>query len=379
MSNFPESQDFDFNPPQSTTVTLAQAEVDWAVQVSQSVADGGLQWQSFLRALALKGFHQWVEAGALDLAVYYDPDQVPTSGVNCRLGDFRLCLIAQGSLSDEVIPIPRETLDAPCDFAHLYVLVEVEEEVNQVTVLSGLRRDRILAHQQTFPLILNTDDTYTVPVGYFDTSPEDLLLYLNCLNPERLAEVPRSEVAPVTPVTPWAERASNLSRDMIRVSDWLQGQLGEVADRLSWTLLPPIQPRETALAFRSPEEEIDDILREVSTTVTLPATPTRGAFINRQQFDAPFRLYALTWELPASEPPEWSLLLVLCPSEGAPLPPGIQLQIRDLNSLLVEQTLAPDSESTYLFGQVIGTQDEPFFVSVVLPNGVTLHYPTFAF
>lgn len=376
MSNPPASPDFEFDPLHSTTVTLSEAAIDWAIQISQLEANVALQWQSFLRALALKGFQQWVEAGAWDMALYYDPERAPTAGINCRVGDFRLCLIVQGSLSDEVVPILTHTVNSPEDFAHLHVLLEVQEEARRVRILSGLRRDRLLAIQQTGRLVLNADGTCTVPVECFDSSPEDVLLYLNCLNPEQLAAPVEAPSAVTT--SPFAAWRSRSVADVINVSYWLQNRLDEVANRLTWTLLPLVSPMATATGLRRSTADIRDILTEIAPEVMVPPN-AKGAYTDCQFLGLPFRLYALTWTLVASEEPEWSLLLCLGPSGNSQLPPGVRLRIRDRTAVLIEQSLEPDSASTYLYGQVIGTWNEQFSATVELPDGTILSWPAFIF
>ncbi|MGF1522566.1 MAG: DUF1822 family protein [Leptolyngbyaceae cyanobacterium] len=387
MSNSQESQDFELGPLYSTMVALPQAALDWAAQIIQSETNAPDQWQSFLRALALKGFEQWVEAGALDVAVYYNADQIPPTDITCRVGEFRLCLVVVSSLSDEVVQIPSVTVEHPQQFAHLYVLVEVREEEERVIVLSGLRRDRLLTFCQTTQQVLKASDTYTLPVHYFDSSPEELLLYLNCLNPEQLSATASFVAEPTVPIAATTTVTPPLENEHINVGRWLQDQIGELADRLAWTLLPPIAQMEAAVAIRSPDEEMNDILTEISSDVTVPPN-ARGAYVD-QPMGLPLRLYAFTWHVFETEVPEWSLLLCLGPSSREQLPAGTRLLIQEgaiattrqpsSSSVLVDQTLEPESESTYLYGQVVGTQDELFTATVELPNGRTLNWPPFMF
>lgn len=363
--------DADFSPLQTTTIDLTQADVDWALQRVQAEGNSPAQWQDFLRSLALKGVHHWLAAGATDLRVSYPPDRVPPLGINCRVGDFRLCVIALGSLSDEQVPLPRATVEPAPTSAHLYVLAEVQEEVERVTILSGLRRDRLLALHQAGRLVQG-EGTYLLPIQAFDSSPQDLLLYLTCLPPDRLAT---AISAPANPLTA-------LGTDLINVGRWLQDQLGDVADRLAWTLLPPMTSLEPAPAFRSPTEEIERLLTEISPAVTIPPQ-ARGAYVDCQSLGLPFRLYALTWGLLETDEPEWSLLLCLCPQVGSQLPPGTQLVIRDQATVLVEQTLEPatggEDSAKYLYAQVIGNWDEQFIATIELPNGRSLTWPPFMF
>lgn len=375
MSYSTEPQDFDFEPLQSTTIRLLPPAIDWVVQVCQQEPDTDLQWPTFLRAMALMGLQQWLEAGAQDMALYYAVNQPPALDITCRVNDFRLCLVAQGSLSDDVVAIPQSTLDDPANFAHLYVLAEVQEEADQVTILGGLRRDRLLSYQQQAGLTAQANDTYTLPVQCFDTSPEDLLLYLSCLNPAQLS-TPIAEAAPVqTRATLPALRAG----DLINAGRWLRNQLDAVADGLAWTLLPPLAPAHAMMSASTPAEELEAVLRELEPTGILVPSTARGAYTDLQQFGLPFRLYALTWTLFESQPPEWSLFLFLGPAPGEQLPTGTRLVVSDATATLAEQTLAADVESAYLYAQVVGTWDEQFTATVELPSGMTLNWPPFVF
>jgi len=366
MSTPVSPQDFDLDPLRPSTVTLPETAVQWALQVCQGMPEPEPQWQTFLQALALEGFQRWLAAGTLALSQNNDDQQSPSPGMVYPVGDFRLCLLAQGSLSDDRVSLPAASLDATGAYAHFWVLLEVQEEVNQVTVLGSLRCDRISACQ---PLQVNADGSYTVPIAAFDTAPEELLLYLSCLNPAQLAapSLVRPAAADIHP------RATDRP---INVGRWLQDQLDAVAAGLAWTLLPPLVPATAGL--RSPSETLTAMLEELEPTLPIPET-ARGAYTDFQRFGLPFRLYALTWTLFESDTPEWSLLLLLGPVNGRQLPAGIRLMLRDQHTILVDQTLTTDTDATYLYGQVIGTWAEEFIATVQLPGGSTLTFPPFAF
>ncbi|MGG6242682.1 DUF1822 family protein [Nodosilinea sp. AN01ver1] len=382
MSDSLDPIDFEFDPLRATTVTLPQPSVDWAVQVSQQVADPSQQWSIFLRAMALQGLQQWLEGGALDLALYYDRHQPPTPGINGRVGGYRLCLVAQGSLSDDEVTIPAATVQDETNFAHLYILAEVQEEVDQVTILAGLRRDRLLAQQQTLGLTPQTDGTYRIPIHCFDTTPEDVLLYLTCLNPAQISGSQASGAETATaPIAVSQTRPQPVqTRAPINVGRWLLNQLDAVADNLAWTLMPPLAPANAIRSIRSPVEQLEDILRELQPAGVIIPSTARGAYTDLQQtVGLPFRLYALTWTLVEPRPPEWTLFLFLGPAPGEQLPPGTRLIVRDATTILVEQTLAQGNESGFLYAQAIGTWHEAFTATVELPNGNTLNWPPFVF
>jgi hypothetical protein len=381
MTDSPDPIDFEFDPQRASTITLSPEAVNWAVRICQQVPEAAQQWPTLLRAMALRGLQQWLEAGALDLALYYDPHQPPGSGISGRVGDYRLCVIVQGSVSDEVVAIPTATVDNATDFAHLYLLVDVQEEFDQVTILAGLRRDRLLAQRQALGLTSQIQEFYPIPVQCFDSTPEDVLLYLTCLNPAQLSQLEAVQV-PQAPISqtlnrPW--RLREPIREPINAGRWLRDQLDTVADSLAWILMPPLSPASAMTGLRSPTEQLDAILQELEPTgVTIPPR-ARGAYTDLQTLGLPLRLYALTWDLFEPQPPEWTLFLFLSPIPGDILPPSTRLIVRDATSTLAEQTLAPGHEGGFLYAQAIGTWDEAFTVTVELPNGATLNWPPFVF
>ena len=361
----PLAFDSPFDSLKPTTVNLSPADMDWAFQTSQRTKNSADQWPSFLRALALKGYQQWLEAGTTETTVSYEAEP-PPAGVNCYVGEFRLCLVVQGNLCDGVVEVPKATLESGAGFAHLYVLIEVQEEAQRVTVLSGLRRDRLLIYQQITPLEISADkDSYTLPIQYFDTPPEELLLYLSCLSSQAFSEKK----------TLIKETVDNKP---INVGCWLKNQIGEFLDSSAWTLLPPLTFQEPAFALRSPEEDIETVLTEIAAEVEVPAS-AKGAYTDCQSAGLPVRLYVFTWPLFETSVPEWSLLLCLGSHDSRPLPPGIQLIIRDRQTQLIEQIFDPSTPSSYLYSQIIGQWNEQFEVSVRLPNATTVSWPPFVF
>ena len=198
------------------------------------------------------------------------------------------------------------------------------------------------------------------------------------MNPQRLTDNIAPEPSPLSGAAPWREIIPNWGSEVINVASWLNDQLGEVANRLAWTLLPPIGSMEPALEFRRGGGDITAILRELSSEVTIPPTARIG-YTDYQEPGLHFRLYVSTWALAESDQPEWSLVLILAPGGENQLPPGVRLTIRDRDATLVDQTLAPDADSTFLYGQVIGALDEPFFATVELPDGSPWTCPPFVF
>lgn len=401
MSAFPEFPDLapeveaDLLHP--TTVHLSQTEVDWATHICQAEPEAH-QWLTFLRAMALRGVDRWLRQGSTGLALTYDPNRPPGTDSHAEVNGFRLYFVVQGSFSDDQVTIPQPTLHpfTAAPLAHLYLLVEVREEADQVTILGGLRQDHLLAHQASGRLT-PSGDTYTLPIALFATEPEDILLYLTHLHPDQLA-APTSATASPTVVAALADTAPAIappdptpsgpslrpsSQRWINVGRWLQDRLDKVTanvtETLAWNLLPPLSLSHALMSAQSPAHTLEAVLRELAPAgVDIPAA-ARGAYTDLQPAGIPFRLYALTWPLWENPEPEWCLLLVLGPAPGHTLPDGVRLQVSDATSLLIDSQLSPHSPAQFLYAQVFGTWEEAFTVAIQLPNGATLHWPPFVF
>ena len=132
----------DFFPVATETIMLSNTSTQWAKRVCHPIADTDEQWHSFLRALAIAGFEQWLNQGNTTLSITYPQNSAPQRDANIQVGDFQLCILPMGALKDDRVAIPAAVVTGE-NAAHLYVLVEVHEEVEQVRVLSGLRHDQL--------------------------------------------------------------------------------------------------------------------------------------------------------------------------------------------------------------------------------------------
>ncbi|NJN20113.1 MAG: DUF1822 family protein [Leptolyngbya sp. RL_3_1] len=167
-----------------------------------------------------------------------------------------------------------------------------------------------------------------------------------------------------------------LSAPVLNVGRWLNDQLDAVAQAFAWTLMEPLAP---AMALRSPAQELAVILTELRPQGVEVPTRARAAYTDVQVAGLPLRLYGLAWSLFDTGLPEWSLLVFLGPSQGESLPVGMTLQIRQGEEILTAQTLAADTDSTYLYAQVLGGWDEQFILDVMPPGGAPLTLPAFGF
>ncbi len=433
--------DFEVLPTQA--IDLSPESIDQALELSAQIPNEQRQWQTYLNVLALCGFEQWLESRATELiinraqcSVLQPPIANAIASVcNLKLNEFKLCLIATGSLTDEEVTLPRAVVDLPEFIPHFYVLVEVQEEQETAVVSGFLSYDQLVNRRATVDLQTDEDWTYQLPLTWFEGDPDRLLLYLRCLEPSaiplptvqsdrsmQLSQM-RSELEALLPqlqsperqlwqvlsweqgavvltspellnwvyqlqrqtvqtraIAPFQQHLSDilqlLTQPAVNVGRWLWDELDELAQELSWVLLPNIAP---ASAMRSPTEEFEAIVNELQENGLAIPSQARGGYRDLPFAGYRLRLYAVTWPLVSSTVHEWTLLLVLGTLSDTSLPAGLKLRVSDQTGILVERVLDADDNYPYFFTSVVGTWDEKFIVTVSLTPELELTLPPFAF
>lgn len=376
MNSIDISVDLEALPPRAIALTTDQ--VEQARQRSRSVADPTQQWQIYLNTLSLLGFEQWLNQRASDISM--DQAQNPIEQPYLIINDFKVCLIPTESQPDQV-EIPSIAIAAPELAAHFYVAIAVYEEQSQIAIHSFLRYDQLTAQIQF--LHPDIDNLYAISIRDFEDDLDRLLLYLRCSNPSAIPLPSNSLTANRQPLI---ANSYERTTPFINIRRWLQNELDEVAQQLSWVLLPPIASegslRIKAKARQQPSftEDFDEIIKQlVRKGMTLPVD-TRAAYQNMMIGTVAARLYAVAGAIiTAEQPPEWSLLVILGPKLQRQLPRGTQLQVSDRTEVLVQQILSDQTEDGYLFAQIVGTWEEQFVVTLTVPDGATLTLPPFGF
>ena len=355
---------------------------------------------------------------------------------NLKVNEFNICLMAAGSLIDEEVTLPRAVVDIPEFVPHFYVLVEVQEEQETAVVHSFLSYEQLVNRRASVNLEADEDWTYQLPLTWFEADPDRLLLFLRCLEPMamslpssqsdrtmQLSQI-RSELEGLLPQLESPERqlwevltweqgtavltnpellnwvyqlqrgeitsASSqislqqhlsdilqlLTQPAVNVGRWLWNELDELAQEVSWVLLPSLAP---AAAMRSPVEEFEAIVTQLGQAGVEIPTQARGAYRDLQLAGMPLRLYAVTWPVLSESIPEWTLLLVLGATPGTSLPPGLRLRVSDQTGVLVEQVLDTQASDSYFFTSVVGSWDEKFIVTVGLTPNIEQTLPPFSF
>lgn len=421
MSNLPMTSEFadllDWETQPGGEVTLLPAHIQQASRWSQSVQDPEQQWQVYLNGLALLGFEQWLHQRAPELTFtdqqcsIRQPLYASLINAVCQLqvGEFKVCVLAIGSLTDTQFSLPRAVLDLPEFAAHWYVWVEVLEELEQVRVQGGCSYDDLAQQADSLPVEL--DWHYALPLQHI-LEPDALLLGLRCLEPGSIVlpiaqatAQPESQatlqkkIAAVLPqlrsqkrtlwqVLTWAEGSLLLSspelsrwlaselmpqpaigRAAINAACWLRDQLDSTAQALSLMLMP-----NTMSAFRS-ARGLDGVRADLAAGGIEIPTAARGTYQDLQWGNLDLRLYTIIWTIPAAAPTrpgdeEWVLLLVLGAQPNARPPFGVKLEVRDQTQVLVEEVLDERRNNSYLYAQVIGEWNEQFQITLSLNQAI---------
>ena len=135
------------------------------------------------------------------------------------LGEFHLCLITVDNLIDDFITLPEEAINSPKNAAHFYVLLEVLEEEEQLSIHGFLRYDKLVKYCKSINLEANADNCYQLPLSWFDPELNNLLLYSRFLSPTAISlpsvvEVNNAEGQNLSPVTSIATKA------LVNLTNW---------------------------------------------------------------------------------------------------------------------------------------------------------------
>jgi len=387
--------DFDFLEGEALAIDaipLSRDQIARALHLSQQNPPE-TQWQTYLNALALFGFEQWLQSRSANLTIQdsgcslFLPEYANQSAV-CQLqvGGFEVCLLPVGVLSDIEVTIPAGVIDHTP--AQLYIVVDVQEEQEQVVVKAGLRSDQLIRHQHAAPVQLDADGTYTLPLSWFEADPEEILLYLRCLEPAALpipTPMPSLTSAPALEEQPIPSSAVSASPTFVlNARLWLRDQLEAIAQDLSWRLMPPPLAFADAMRTRltldeSPVARFGQLLTELNRQGVEIPPAARGVCRPLEWGESAVMVYAIAWDTTTTTSQEWTLLLALGAQPNTQLPLGLKLQIQDADQVLIEREVTTEGQSGYLYGRVIGSWNEQFSVAIAFTRGVIVTLPPFGF
>lgn len=214
---------------------------------SSSLQDEPQQWQAYLNALAMLAFATWLQER---LPGNYPIQQGSTEFMNVSyltVGEFKLCLVSTEHVLDEIVRIPRRTIEQPNLSAHLYVVLEVLEDQEQAVVRGFLRHDELIT--QANPVSsLQPDEFCLLPLSILDAEINHLMVYVQYLEPSTIA-IPAALAQP-TKVPPLSDSGTTRTR----LSQWLQGILEEGWQTIETLINPEVNlawsTRQTSLGAK---------------------------------------------------------------------------------------------------------------------------------
>jgi Protein of unknown function (DUF1822) len=392
-----------------------------------------------LNQWCLKGFLDWARE-YLDLdevpTIWPSEAELPSiweflTGTAIALGNKRLVLLPSDALDTEELTVPQEWVDIPEWKADYYVGVQVNPEAGWMQIWGytshrtlktkgeydpiyltyGLERDLMLSDIDVLWVACSLDLNETVEIESIPVlstaeanrfcgqlsqlspySPRlDLgfqswaALITNDLWRQRLyqARLERAGVAIATPepaAISTSISAQPLQNAVINVALWLQDQVDQVAQELSWVLLPAFAVEPIGLRGTREFQALETILAQLERTGARIPETARSACQDLQVGATQLRLYAVTWPLVSADKiPEWFLLLILSSQPNGTLSAGTKLLISDETQLLSKAELEHGSIDQYIYGGVSGTWSEVFKATITLADGTSLTLPEFGF
>jgi hypothetical protein len=230
----------------STDLRLLLPESIWleaehfqeAKKISAIANNEADKWQSYLNALALIGFEEW-----LSTRISQQPIKRDSNISYLKVGEFKVCLIATENILDEEVKLAVDIIQRPELAAHFYVLLEVLEEQEEVIIRGFLRYDELVSYTIK---IQSRDGFYRLPLEQFDPEPNHLLFYSRFLEPTAIP-------LPVATKTKAEENlvVVSLQETTTKLSQWLQGVIDE-----SWQAIDTLLNPEMNLAFSTRSVEV---------------------------------------------------------------------------------------------------------------------------
>lgn len=423
------------------TLLLDSKHFEEAERISHNNQAVSRQWSNYLQALALISFEAWLQEREPSLTVtrescsVFQPEVASVIEAVCdlQLGGFRVCLIPTLRLTADEVAIPRAVVDIGAYAAHFYVVVALDEEAEVATIRGFLRYDQLVHYRSQ--LQPDFDWNYPLPSSWLNTDVNELLLNLQCLDPqaislpivanhhltvlprqraEILAVLPQALEKPLWEVLTWEQAVDVLTqphllrwlyqyqteptparhqelitalgdllqiltRKAINVGLWMERRLDDLAAAVSWQIVPEAALVRETRRFddQSIVQTLGELLEESLELEERPPEHAGRVYQDIALTDGTYlRLYAVAWPLDGQN---WTLVIIAGARPGDLPPYGLQLRVSDQTGVLVEETLAQDQQLAYLFAQVEGSHDDLFLVTLRSASGATQESEPFAF
>jgi Protein of unknown function (DUF1822) len=196
----------------SHSIFLTPEAISQALDFSRDAAPS--QWQRYLQMLAVKGFEAWLQQRSPELDCQEMSPLLQVRGI-------LLHLAIVDSIEDDRVALPRSVLETT--HPDFYVLVEVLEEQGRVEICGAL--SQIQLQRQNCDALEQDSEEVCFPLSWFELEPNQLLLYLRCLEPTTAAQ------------------SQPVSSPIVHLSQWLEGQFDQLWNDIESLLIPPLVPQ----------------------------------------------------------------------------------------------------------------------------------------
>jgi hypothetical protein len=210
-------------------IWLETEDFDQAKTIVNNAIPEAQQWQAYLNALGALSLEKWLNQRILDKTISRNLSTVENVGI-LNIGGFKIGAIATEQVLDEVVNIPQVAIDNAELASHFYVLLEVSEEEEIVTLRGLMRYDQLVDYRNSYNLQPASNDCYQLPLELLDWELNHLLFYTRYLEPAAIA-------LPVTVQTTVQENLREyLQETTTKLSEWLQGMFDDTWQTLDLML-----------------------------------------------------------------------------------------------------------------------------------------------
>jgi Protein of unknown function (DUF1822) len=388
-SDFTADPSMTWQSTSNTQIELTATQIEAAIAYSnqtitsdQTATDSAPdRWQIYLDYLAYLGLQQWFHDRGLEDCQLIEP---LTIGLPLRLqvGLFQLSILAIGGLIENILTLPPALIEQPELASHFYVWAQVLEEEQTVAVNGFLTYPQLQESSQAPNQAVSQTDAVlascTIPIDAITLDPNQLLLHLRCL--EEIA-IPLPTSLPVNPAIDRLRPA--LTMPKINVGRWINNQIDQLAQEVGWLLMPSL----AVPVMRSVGGNFEAIRSSLQQQGLNIPEYAKGAYRDLPADAASpdmVRLYAVMWLVDPSLPDtsDWILLLVADSpnlSESESPIETLQLAVRDAEQTLFDQVKTRSQNPAILYAQVVGQQDECFWVTVTVNQDHVFAIPPFGF
>ncbi len=325
---------------------------DKAREIGKKVTGERNQWKTYLSAIALLAFEEWLQKLAPDIQLEIDNSSIFQTQYqtlidavcNIKFSNLKLCLIPIDILADSWITVPENIINSPELAAHLYILLEVIEDEKELIFRGFMYRDEILEYQQSanFTGTKQHSNSFKIPLFCFDTEINNFLIYSRFLEPNAIT-LPQERIIGRT-VTPNTNGVSNVvTQSLINLEQWWSGVFEEGWQSLEEILTPQMPDWGCLRSKNSPEYPIQK-----------GKLFDFGSLIKDKRF-------ALVVKMKPEENQEKDVILQILPENEYCLPQDLKLKVtlnHNTNETETEEAIATESDYIIQIGfhEVSGKQ-----------------------